>query len=127
MNFYYAILHLKPQAAFRILNMEDYSTLEWDRANTLPVDAGGNGVGSPPTKAECDAVAAEAVALQDKVEKDLAARTVLANSDQRAVRGMREFLVAKFGTDPAMPPILKELEAQAVSARSDLDPESVET
>ena len=46
----------------------------------------------------------------------------LAEIDQKTVRGLREFVVAKFGSDPLLPNVVKTNETDSAAKRAELEP-----
>lgn len=79
----------------------------------------GHHLGDPlPDSVELDAAAAAAYlqTLQDQAS-NAAALQALNELDLASIRGLREFLVAKFGTDLLLPAELKANEAAAAAER----------
>ena len=57
-----------------------------------------------------------------KQERNAARLSNMATADQKSIRGIREFLIAKFGSDPLMPAQLSAQEAVAKADRAALEP-----
>ena len=59
---------------------------------------------------------------QTKAEENAPAIVALADIDRRSIRGIREFIVKKYGLDPDLPETVKTLDKAAASERAKLKP-----
>lgn len=57
-----------------------------------------------------------------KAEENAPVLAALAAADLKSIRGLREFVVAKFGADPLLPGAVKTIETAAVAERAKLKP-----